>query len=158
MDTKHFSWVLPEKLAGSEGPDLEGLRFFRGQGIKHVVRLAERKKAHVAAKDVNSLGMSDFHEPIVDFGSPSQNQINNIVSAVKPWVQAGEPVVVSCGFGQGRTGTVLVCLLLSLGHDFEESIEIVKKRNKDCYGFNEPWETTSQENAVKEYARTIGKL
>ena len=159
MDLNHFSWVIPKRLAGSPGPDsIDDLIFLRQKGIKHLVRLAEPSKAHVTKEDVFDAGLDDFHEPIKNYSAPSQEQIERIVQAVKPWVEKGEPVAVSCGYGLGRTGTILACILLYLCHSYEEAVEIVSERNLNQYGFNQAWETNDQMLAVRQIARKLGKL
>jgi len=151
---KNFSWVIPGQLAGCAGPSGdEDLAFLREKGIKLIVRLAEEEKAKVTTLQVNKAGLDDLHEPIPDFCAPSQEQIDKIIEKVKSYRDRREPVAVSCGFGIGRTGTILSCILISWCYNVKDALQKVQKERRQ----EKAWEKENQLNAILTYAERIGK-
>ncbi len=72
-----------------------------------------------------------------------------MVDFINKSISEGKPVGVSCGAGLGRTGTVLACYLVSLGHSAEVAIGMVRTKRPGSI------ETETQEEAIKEYAAKI---
>jgi len=152
MERLNFSWVLPNQPVGAAGPTTdEDLFFLKEKGVSVLVRLAEKHKAKVTAEQVVKAGLKDIHEPVADFCAPSQEQIDRIVEFVKDSLSSGKIVAVSCGQGIGRTGTILLCILISLCYTINDAIETVE-RNR-----GKAWEVEEQHQAILTYARRIGK-
>jgi len=153
MNRLNFSWVIPNRLAGCAGPqDFSDLLFLRRQGINSVVRLAEEYIVQVSREEIAKSGLKDFHEPIKDSTAPSQNQINRIVCYVRKSIDNGDVIAVSCDAGIGRTGTILVCILISLEHSTQEALDIVERTRR-----YRAWEVNEQYEAILDYAKTLGK-
>lgn len=115
MDPLNFGWVIDDKLTGCAGPVSDSeLTLLKKKGITSIVRLAQKYSAQVTSEQVVRAGLKDFHEPIRDFGAPSQKQIDRIVGHIKQSMANGERVAVCCDAGIGRTGLVLTCTLISL--------------------------------------------
>ena len=53
--------------------------------------------------------------PVPNYQAPSSGQMDKIVDAVEETIKEGDSVVVHCGGGKGRAGTVGACLLLRYG-------------------------------------------
>mmetsp|Transcript_4416 Transcript_4416/g.10612 ORF Transcript_4416/g.10612 Transcript_4416/m.10612 type:complete len:1152 (-) Transcript_4416:225-3680(-) len=53
--------------------------------------------------------------PVPNYEAPSRGQMDKIIDAIEETVKEGDSVVVHCGGGKGRAGTVGACLLLRYG-------------------------------------------
>ncbi|MBN1257864.1 MAG: dual specificity protein phosphatase family protein [Planctomycetes bacterium] len=149
----NFSYVIPGKLAGMEFPGSfssiqEDLDFLDSEKIGAVVSLTAENL------DQDELAMHNFetlHLPIRDFSAPSLEQIETFVSFVDQQIAQGKAVVVHCGVGKGRTGTMLACYLVSTGLDAKKAIARVRKLRPRSI------ETSQQEKIVHSYARQRGR-
>ncbi len=63
--------------------------------------------------------------PIRNFGAESADATMPFLRMVVHRVEAGEGVVMHCAMGQGRAGTMAVCLLMMLGATREDSLRTV---------------------------------
>ena len=120
----NFGWLEDGHLAGCRGPRSDkDLAFLASRGIRALVRLAYEEETSITGHAVEQNGMEDCYEPVEDFTAPSQKQIDRVVRFIRRAVREGKPVAVSCGAGRGRTGTILACYLVSLGHAADYAIE-----------------------------------
>ena len=146
----NFSWVIRGKLAGSARPENETqLRWLRNTGIKALVCL--NKERPLDDKQVRELGFEYLFLPVRDFTAPSRDDIIEFVRFAHEMIGHDMPVVVCCGAGIGRTGTMLAAYLVSLCFSPEEAlnkIEVMRGVGMESY---------SQRKAVSEYARRLGK-
>lgn len=151
MSNLSFSWMIEGKLAGHQAPSSEqDLIWLKKQGVVALVRMAEKHKADVTSLQIAQQGLLDYHEPVPDFTAPSLAQVNKIVQFITWSLSEGRPVGVSCGAGLGRTGTILVCYLVSHGYEAGAAIDEVREKRPGSI------ETKSQEHAVKAYAKLGG--
>lgn len=63
--------------------------------------------------------------PIPDLHAPTAARMAELVGDLRARVTAGDGVLVHCGAGIGRAGTVAVALLLSLGVELEAALQQV---------------------------------
>lgn len=148
----NFSWLIPEEVAGHGAPSSDDdLIYLKGNGIKALVRMAEAKKVRVTKAQIEKLGFSDCHEPVIDFSAPKQSEIDKMVAFIEACVAKKCPVGVSCTAGIGRTGTILACYLAKKGRSADEAMDEVKiKRGAEI-------EMPDQKAAVREYANRLCK-
>ncbi len=146
----NFSWVIKGKLAGSARPENETqLRWLRDKGIRALVCL--NKERPLDDKQVRELGFEYLFLPVKDFTAPSQDDMIEFVRFAREMIGHNMPVVVCCGAGIGRTGTMVAAYLVSLCFPPQEALkEIEVKRGVGV-------ESHSQREAVLEYAREMGK-
>ncbi|MHC4873936.1 MAG: dual specificity protein phosphatase 23 [Planctomycetota bacterium] len=147
----NFSFVLPGILAGMEYPgtysDLDSdLDFLGSKGIKALVNLTGRLidegkllKRNIISKDI----------PVADFCPPTGAQINEFIKFADKCLAENKPLVVHCGVGQGRTGTMLACYLVRRGRTAEDAIREVRAMRPGSI------ETRQQEEAIAEFYNTV---
>lgn len=63
--------------------------------------------------------------PVPDLHAPHVDAMHALVHDLRARVEVGEGVLVHCGAGIGRAGTVAAALLLALGAGLDEALEVV---------------------------------
>jgi atypical dual specificity phosphatase len=125
----NFSFVIPNTLAGMARPGLSGplaedLTFLDYQGIKAIISLTETP---LEEDFVRKKGFSLLHVPIDDFTAPTISDAEKCVNFFERMTTVKDrAVVVHCGAGCGRTGTILACCFVSRGKTADEAIEAVR--------------------------------
>jgi len=103
------------------------------KGIQMVISLASmdeiRAKAPDYAKAI-ATGAMPFERisfPIKDFSVPKDKESYlQFVRKVAKYVKAGESILIHCGAGKGRTGTVAASVLLALGFNKSDALERIQ--------------------------------
>ncbi len=140
-----FSWIDRPRLAALARPEsLEDLEWLRRQGIELLLSLTEDPIRRDWLNDASVLAL---HVPIEDMEAPTQEQLDQCVSAIERALGQNMGVAVHCGAGLGRTGTVLAAYLVSKGMSARDAIARVKKLRPGSV------ETDEQSAAVEEFAR-----
>lgn len=140
-----FSWVdRPHVAAMGRPTDLETCRWLRAQGLEVLVSLTEERPRRDWTDEA---GLLVYHEPIEDMEAPTQEQLDRIVSAVVKASEGGRGVVVHCGAGLGRTGSVLAAYLVAKGMSSGDAIAQIRQLRPGSI------ETKEQEEAIHFFAR-----
>ena len=139
-------WV-DEGVMGRAYPRTDrALAELRRRGVRTVVNL--HRRPHGPSR-LGRHGLSEVHLSTGDFGVPSPEQLSRGVSAIFGARAAGG-VVVHCGGGLGRTGTLLACYLVrEKGIGAGEAIGRVRKLRPGSV------ETNAQARAVEAYAGNL---
>ncbi len=146
---KRMNWFEDGQLAACRYPrDEKALRELAEHGVSTLVNLHQRPHT---SETLAQFGMTQFHLPVPDFTAPTSAQLADGVCAIEQAIGAGTKVAVHCGAGQGRTGTLIACYLISKGLSADEAIAHVRAVRPGSV------ETRQQELAVQAYAHRIGR-
>ncbi len=63
--------------------------------------------------------------PIENFGAPSARMVMPVVEMITQRLERGKGVVMHCAAGQGRAGTMAVCVLMALGQAPADAVRTV---------------------------------
>jgi len=130
--------------------DIESdLRMIEANEITNVVTLVSKEElTHYGVPDLitrfEGLNIEVLHSPIVDYGLPSTEQMQAILTWVHKKVKAKENILIHCVGGLGRSGTVMAIYAKAhLGKTGEDAIQYVRSiRGQGAI------ETTEQQNFV----------
>jgi atypical dual specificity phosphatase len=156
LELRSFTVIVPDRLAVMNRPGLYGsleddLAFLCDQGVGAIVSLT------TSALPGDALGahsMAYLHEAVPDFTAPSPEQLDRIMEFVVRHADvAGRMVLVHCGAGLGRSGTVAAAYLVRQGWEPRRAIGRVRELRPFSI------ETEEQERAVIDYAaRMRGRI
>jgi atypical dual specificity phosphatase len=74
-------------------------------------------------------GIEQLHLPIIDFVSPSLDDVRAAVAFIHAQIARGRKVYVHCKAGRGRSATVALCYLISKGLTPEQAqLLLIQKR------------------------------
>ena len=142
----NFGWLIADKLAGCGMPTTQSeIEWVQKQGIKSIVTMTEESLPSSWVKDIQYL-----HVPTEDLSAPDIDQIDSAVEFIHQRLQNGEPVMVHCAAGIGRTGTILACYLVKYQRmSAKGAIEKVRKERPGSI------QSESQEIAVGLYYKHV---
>jgi atypical dual specificity phosphatase len=144
----NFSWINKPFLAAMAQPEEAAeLLWLREQGIELILSLSEES---LRRDWINEAGLMRIHIPVEDMVAPTQEQLDQCLSAIKRANERNMGVVVHCSAGLGRTGTVLACYFVQQGMSAKNAIARVRRMRPGSV------ETDEQADAVAEYAKRQG--
>ncbi len=144
----NFSWLIEHRLAGMAYPRAAAtLAALQRIGVRAVISLTEEEPP--SAVTLADYGLQAAHLPLVDFTAPTIAQAATAVATINGFLDAGSPVVVHCGAGLGRTGTILACYRVWQGDSAAVAIAEVRVQRPGSI------ETTEQEALIAAYARHL---
>ena len=136
-------WVLPRRLLAGEHPMLlekeplhERLQHFSQAKITVFIDLTEETETQelgdysAALRQIQaSPALVRHHFPIPDMHIPSIPQMQAILAQIISALDQQQTVYVHCWGGLGRTGTVIGCLLVEQGWEYDQALaQIVNLR------------------------------
>lgn len=117
--------------------------------LNETYELSERYPDFVAWLDANAAASRAVHHPIPDLHAPAVDDFAALVESLYARVAAGETIVVNCGAGIGRAGTVAAGLLVRDGVALDDALRILRA-SRPMAG---P-EVGAQTDVLKAYAAT----
>jgi atypical dual specificity phosphatase len=142
---KNFSWLEWSRLAGCARPESEAeLKGVKEQGIKAIVSLTGTP---LIPEFVNRLGFEYLHSHVSVV--PTLDRLHDIIQFIEQKNSEGKPVLVHCGEGKGRTGTVLAAYLVFQGMGADEAIRRVREKRPGSI------ENLEQENVIWLFERVV---
>ncbi len=124
---------------------IEEINWIRKQGVKSIVTMTEYGLPQTWVD-----GIEYLHVPTEDLTAPDIEKIDSTVDYIAERIKNGEPVMVHCAAGIGRTGTILASYLIKYQKmSAKEAIEILRKERPGSV------QSTSQEIAVSSYEKFL---
>jgi len=160
---RNFSFLLPKQLAVSSTPKKkEHIDALRCLGVTLVITLTEEEPLDPSWF---GNGIENLFVPVPNYCPPSLDQMEMIFHCIQQAVEGGGSVMVHCGGGKGRAGTVAACLLVRFGQNSipptyinrgsemnsKEAIEYLRSVRPGSL------ETAQQEEFVQQYTQHVWK-
>jgi atypical dual specificity phosphatase len=144
---RNFSWIEPSALAGCGRPEsITELETAKREGVEAIVSLTSTP---LNPEITHRLGFVYLHSPLSTM--PSTQQLRQIAQFIQLQISQSHPVLVHCGEGKGRTGTVLAAYLVYTGMRADEAIQLVREKRPGSI------QTEEQELAVREFEKVVIK-
>lgn len=124
--TPNFSWITPQLAVGGSFPEANAERLATEHGIRAVVDL--RGEACDDEVLMHRHGIALLHLPTPDMCGVTLAHLDDGVAFACEWIERGERVLIHCEHGIGRSATLALCVMVSLGDAPLEALERMKAR------------------------------
>ena len=124
------NWIEPGTIAAGGIPlGLKDLQSLQAQGIRAIVSLTEHPltiQTAITEPRLAELGLTYLHIPITDQYPPDRPAVRETARFINRMKAQGQPVLLHCHAGIGRTGTMLHAYYLLQGLSLEAAKAKVK--------------------------------
>jgi atypical dual specificity phosphatase len=131
-----INWIEPGLIAASGIPvGVKDLQSLYEQGIRAMVTLTEYPltvQKELTPQVLTEIGLTCLHVPIVDQHPPDMATVRETAHFVNQMKAQGQPVLLHCQAGVGRTGTMLHAYYLAQGLSLDEAKAKVKAGKPTC--------------------------
>lgn len=163
----HAWWVEPGRLLAGEYPGAttserarEKVGLLIDAGVDSIVDLTTPDDHLASYRDAMELVATQagrqkrhFAHPIPDMGVIDHDGYDGILSRIRDETNSGRVVYLHCWGGKGRTCTVVGCLLIDDGLDYEAAIARIAQLRADTRkAIDECPESPSQHRLLRERA------
>ncbi|KAF9631118.1 hypothetical protein BFW01_g1980 [Lasiodiplodia theobromae] len=137
---RRFGWVIQGLLARSSAPyyvsqdsdqnmDAAAISQLIAEGVKDIISLNEVELGAEVVQALLEKGISYLWSPIEDFGAPTEDGWKSIKERYQKNKAENKPTLVYCGYGHGRTGTIISALQILDGCRFRNLRECSEKHH-----------------------------
>jgi atypical dual specificity phosphatase len=142
---RNFGWLEHSKIAGCGRPEsADQLKALKEEGIRAIVSLTGTP---LDPEAVSQLGFEYLHAHMS--GAPTIEQLQQVLRFVEQENAESKPVLVHCGEGIGRTGTVLAAYLISHNSEAREAIRKIREGRPGSI------QTPEQEKVLREFEKFV---
>lgn len=143
-----FTWIVKNKMAASWWPDASEIDIYKREGIKVIINCSEFDNRKELSKNFEY-----FHINIPDFGTPTESQLDKFLEITSKYGANGDPIVVHCVAGCGRTGIMIVAWAAYNGYipNGLDPVKWIRKLRPCCL------ETKEQMDLARKIARKYRK-
>ncbi|GAX78765.1 hypothetical protein CEUSTIGMA_g6202.t1 [Chlamydomonas eustigma] len=111
---RNTSWLIQGRLMASSTPkSRDQILAFAHLGVGVVITLTE--ETPLPASWFHNTTVSNQFVPVPNYHPPSERQMDLIMESMEKSMAAGLAVLVHCGGGKGRAGTVIACFMCKHG-------------------------------------------
>jgi protein-tyrosine phosphatase len=147
--TPDFHWLTEHVAVGACFPGEHAARLAEEHGVRAVVDLREEDCDD--AEQLRAAGIDFLHLPTPDLEPASIDKLDRGVRFVRLHVEQGNPVLIHCQHGIGRSALLALCALVDQGWEPLDALSHAKDRR---------WKVSpsrSQYQGWAEWLRTRGK-
>lgn len=151
----NFSWIIPQKLAGSGLPSsYDQITWIASNGIRTLVTIREIPLPDVWIKKVGAQNhtLENYFLKTDDYNAPTVDEIDKVVNYIEKKIKDNNPVLVHCAAGKGRTGTILAAYLIK--KEGLTPIDAIKKLRRMRPG---SVQSERQEMAINTYYKYLNQ-
>ncbi len=129
-----FIWITPTLAVGSASA-ARSPRRLASAGVRAVLDL--QQETSDPSDRFAAAGLAYLKAPVPDFGAPGQAALEQATAWVLARMANGQPVLIHCRAGHGRSVCVAMATLLRMGYTLPEAFNLVR-RQQPALALSEP--------------------
>ena len=119
-----LKWITKSLAVGYAPRSENHLQSIHSAGIRAIVNLcSECYDLHETERNSN---FEVYYLPIADEYAPEIQELEKLIEWMSQQIKSGNPILVHCRYGIGRTGTIVLAFLMYSGHDFKTARKMMR--------------------------------